>query len=212
MPDTRVFAVAFSGIAAAKTGNALDKYNEASLSAREIVRLWNAATSSDDATLGDALETSADASEELRKVLRRSQPRGFSLQRLLDRLEHFDIESRRTIPKAFDALRDRDLRTFGDLVDLSQANAERLLGNQTPETIALARMARQLGADAASAFGAGFGGSVWAMVRADSAESFSGAWRDQYAADFASAERGAIFFTTGAHDGASEIAMEIASQ
>lgn len=214
MPDTRVFAVAFSGIAAAKTGNALDKYNEASLSAREIVRLWNAATSSDDATLGDALETSADASEELRKVLRRSQPRGFSLQRLLDRLEHFDIESRHIIPKAFDALRDRggDLRTFGDLVDLSQANAERLLGNQTPETIALARMARQLGADAASAFGAGFGGSVWAMVRADSAESFSGAWRDQYAADFASAERGAIFFTTGAHDGASEIAMEIASQ
>jgi len=38
------------------------------------------------------------------------------------------------------------------------------LGNQIPQTIFLAKTARQLGAVAASAFGAGFGGSVWALV------------------------------------------------
>ena len=60
------------------------------------------------------------------------------------------------------------MAAFGDLVDRSQQLAERRLGNQVPETIELARSARELGARAASAFGAGFGGSVWALVsRAD---------------------------------------------
>jgi len=209
MPAGRVFVVAFSGVAAAKAGGALDRYNEASLSTREIVRLWNAATSGDDATLGDALGTSGpDAYEKMKNALGRSRPSGFSIQRLLDRLEQFDVESRGIIPGAFDALRSRDLRTFAELVDRSQANAERLLGNQTRETIALTRLARDLGADAASAFGAGFGGSVWAMVPADSAELFTGAWRDRYAREFPSAAQRAIFFTTKPYDGASEIAME----
>jgi galactokinase len=140
--------------------------------------------------------------------MRRSRPRDYSVQRLLDRLEHFEIESRSIIPRAFEALHAEDLRTFGELVDLSQANAERLLGNQTAETIRLVRLARELGADAASAFGAGFGGSVWAMVPADSAALFTREWRDGYAKEFASAAQHAIFFATKPHVGASEIAME----
>ncbi len=50
------------------------------------------------------------------------------------------------------------------MAERSQEAAERWLGNQIPETIALARLARHVGATAASAFGAGFGGSVWALV------------------------------------------------
>jgi galactokinase len=46
-------------------------------------------------------------------------------------------------------------RTLGVLVDRSQAMAESILRNQVPETIHLARSARELGAVAASAFGAG---------------------------------------------------------
>ena len=42
-----------------------------------------------------------------------------------------------------------------------------LLGNQVPETIALARAALAHGAFAACSFGAGFGGSVWALVEGD---------------------------------------------
>src|SRR5439155_26317159 len=96
MPAGRVFVIAFSGLAAAKAGGALDRYNEASLSTREIVRLWNAASGGDDATLGDALETSGpDAYEEMRRALGRSRPTGFWIQRLLDRLDQFHLESPR---------------------------------------------------------------------------------------------------------------------
>ena len=54
--------------------------------------------------------------------------------------------------------------------------AERLLGNQVPETISLASTARALGAAAASAFGAGFGGSVWALVPEADAHAFASDW------------------------------------
>ena len=65
---------------------------------------------------------------------------------------------------AIDQERLRLRARIGELVDRSQELAERYLGNQVAQTIELARSARRLGAVAASAFGAGFGGSVWAMV------------------------------------------------
>ncbi|HWJ56419.1 MAG TPA: hypothetical protein VNR90_09365, partial [Vicinamibacterales bacterium] len=54
--------------------------------------------------------------------------------------------------------------------------AAHLLGNQIPETIALAAAARKAGALAASSFGAGFGGAVWALVDRDAADAFAAAW------------------------------------
>jgi galactokinase len=48
-----------------------------------------------------------------------------------------------------------------------------MLHNQIPETVFLARRARELGAVAASAFGAGFGGSVWALVARREAEALA---------------------------------------
>jgi len=65
-----------------------------------------------------------------------------------------------------------------------------------PETVALAREARQLGARAASAFGAGFGGSVWALVRQPDVPSFLTAWRARYQEQFPDAAAGASFFET----------------
>ena len=55
------------------------------------------------------------------------------------------------------------------------------LENQLPQTNALQRLARAGGAVAASAFGAGFGGAVWAIIRADDAPAFSIAWLAAYA-------------------------------
>ena len=205
MPAGHVFAIAFSGVAAAKTGNALTQYNEASIATQEIVRLWNVRTNREDATIGDALSATPAAPERLRDTVRTSKPRGFTSARLKDRLEQFLAESCEIIPRAFDALRAGHVAEFGRLVEQSQGNVERWLGNQTAETIALVRQARSLGAGAASAFGAGFGGSVWAMVREDSADVFSRAWRDAYAAEFPSAAPKAIFFITQAADGAAEI-------
>ena len=66
---------------------------------------------------------------------------------------------------------------MGTLVDRSMSLATTALGNQVPETIFLARRAREIGAAAASAFGAGFGGAVWAMVRASDADGFIARWR-----------------------------------
>jgi galactokinase len=63
----------------------------------------------------------------------------------------------------------------------SQSDAERLLGNQIPETIALASSARKAGAFAACSFGAGFGGAVWALVEGGSADHFCRKWgRDAF--------------------------------
>ena len=55
-----------------------------------------------------------------------------------------------------------------------------MLGNQIPETILLTTLARQTGAFAASSFGAGFGGSVWALVSSGDANRFGKAWVAAY--------------------------------
>ena len=56
-------------------------------------------------------------------------------------------------------------------------------GRLPPDGV-LARSAREHGAVAASAFGAGFGGAVWAMVRTADADAFVEAWRAEYLARF----------------------------
>src|SRR6185436_4179336 len=106
---------------------------------------------------------------------------------LLDRFDQFLEESERLIPSAMGQLEARDYAAFGAIVDRSQALAETLLGNQIPETIALAAFARQQGASAASSFGAGFGGSVWALVRVEEATAFIDRWSRRYADRFPSA-------------------------
>lgn len=97
-----------------------------------------------------------------------------------ERLSQFRQETDVIVPGVADALRDRDFGRLGELVDRSQALAERVLGNQVPETSFLAQSARESGAVAASAFGAGFGGSVWAMVPRADAKTFAGLWRAAY--------------------------------
>ena len=71
---------------------------------------------------------------------------------------------------------------FGVTVARSQDLAGRLLRNQVPETEALVRTARELGAWAASAFGAGFGGSAWALIEQSRGRAFLEQWQNAYAA------------------------------
>jgi galactokinase len=97
-----------------------------------------------------------------------------------ERREQFREETEIIVPGVGDAIRDRDWTRLGALVDRSQLLAESVLRNQVLETIELARSARELGAVAASAFGAGFGGAVWAMVDGAEAERFMAAWRAGY--------------------------------
>ena len=71
-----------------------------------------------------------------------------------------------------DSLTNHDLRSHDDAVSL--------LGNQVAESRALARLARDQGAFAASSFGAGFGGSVWALVEEEAAHGFADRWLAGY--------------------------------
>jgi galactokinase len=83
-----------------------------------------------------------------------------------------------------DSIRTKQLSSLGNTAHRSQQAGTRLLNNQIPETIRLAELAEELGAHGASAFGAGFGGSVWALVDRSNAVSFLAAWRVRYLHEF----------------------------
>ena len=198
LPNDVVFAVASSGVVAPKTGSALEHYNRASALAAAALSAWRNATGSGAPTLGAALAEAPTDIADFRELLKARRD-------LLDRVEHFHNESR-FVRDAGDALAAGNLARLGALVDESQASAERLLGNQIPETLALARIGRGLGAVAASAFGAGFGGSVYALVRASDAPDFLRRWSWEYAAAFPNRADDASFFITPAGPPATALA------
>lgn len=198
VPRETVFVIGTSGVSAPKTGSAKESYNSVSRSARAVLACWHSYSGEFSTTLAEAVTSSADAPNRIRDALLHVNAADFSGEFLSQRFEQFLLESEFIIPRAAEALDLGDLRTFGTLVDRSQAAAERALGNQVPETISLARSARALGAHAASAFGAGFGGSVWALIDRATAEAFCSAWRERYVKDFPECARSCHFFLTSA--------------
>lgn len=190
MPESWRFVVAASGIHADKAGSARDRYNRASLGTRALLELWNARTGENQTTLASLLSTELDAVAIFGKLLKSLTEHGhadFTGRELADRLQHFVSEDAR-VPAAALAFRDADRAALAELSADSQRDAERLLGNQTPETRELARLARASGAFAATSFGAGFGGSVWALVD-DDASRFATRWLDAYGRAFPRIER-----------------------
>ena len=198
IPSTYVFAIAASGVVAEKTGSALAKYNAVSGRAAALVELWQQETGRDDPHLAAIVDSSSDAAEQLRQLAQQSNHQAFDADSLTRRLEQFLDESNHIIPEAADAITASDLEAFGSAVDRSQQGAERGLENQVPETIFLAAAARRLGATAASAFGAGFGGSVWALVEQSRVDAFLAAWKIAYEEQFAEHADFARFFRTTA--------------
>jgi galactokinase len=195
LPADCAFVIGVSGVQADKTGGARDRYNRASRAVHQILERWRAASGVRADTLASAIAAAPDAIDGIRTSLW-----GLDDDRewLTNRLEQFHLESNTIVPEAADALARGDLARFGTLVDESQSAAERLLANQVPETVALARTARELGAYAASAFGAGFGGSVWALVATDEAPAIANRWRHAYADACHQAALGSQFFVSPA--------------
>ena len=192
MPEDWRFVVMASGIEADKAGSALARYNRASLATRALLDVWRA-SGRPATTLAGAIANGPAAVEELEGLVRRqgraesgadggAGPR-FSVDELMRRLAHFIAEDAR-VPLAVAAFRQADTASLGSLSGASQHDAESMLGNQIAETSALARIARENGAFAASSFGAGFGGSVWALVASAEAAEFQARWRAQYQAAF----------------------------
>ena len=205
MPDGMAFAVGTSGVRAKKTGSARAQYNRASGLLTCVLEVWNHSTGRNDPSLGAVLEQGTDTAEKLEEILTTHRDAAFTSEELLIRLRHFRAETEEIVPAAGDALEGRDLAGFGAVVDRSQELVDKLLGNQIPETIFLAREARHLSAVAASAFGAGFGGAVWALVRQDNVEGFLEHWRESYLAQHPEHAESSEFFWTAAGDGAVEL-------
>ena len=198
MPPGHVLAIAASGVTAEKSAGARDAYNRAATLVAELLARWCADTARADASLADAARSDAGAPDRLRALADALSPAH------RDRLEQFLLESFELVPGAARALAQGDVAALGAIADRSQDAAERWLCNQVPETVALARLARAHGAPAASAFGAGFGGSVWALVAEPAAADFVRAWHDAYAAEFPDAAARAAFFVTPAAGGAQQ--------
>jgi galactokinase len=205
LPDDWMFGIASSGITAEKTGAAREKYNLASRLASGAAELWRKETGRDDIHLAAAIESSEDAASRMLNILKQSQHPEFSPQQLVDRFQHFYNENYQIIPAAGDALAEGNSQRFGALVDQSQAFTDTLLHNQVPETMFLANSARAVGAVAASAFGAGFGGSVWALFRSADAASMLDEWSQRYAKQYPHHADKSVFFFSEAGPAAFEI-------
>ena len=194
LPDGYLFAIAASGVIADKTGSARDLYNRASALAAEVTAVWNQATGHQDAHMAAMVERCEGDAQPISAVLEQADSSNFAPEELVRRFLHFFQENEEFIPAAAAALSSEDLAAFSDVVNRSQFEGVRLLGNQNDETIALASIALEHGALAASAFGAGFGGSVWALAAADRIDALIDSWRHDYLTRFPQHRSAARFF------------------
>jgi galactokinase len=203
-PDTQALVIVVSGVRARKSGAERGAFNRLSLATRRILERWRSASGSCASTLA-AAAAEPGAAADIAALLDHDADPEFPPGFLAGRFRQFVLESLEIIPAAAGALARGDLAEFGALVDRSQRAAEEGLGNQVRETIHLARRARKLGAHAASAFGAGFGGSVWAMVDRSDAERFGREWLEGFGDFFPAAARHAQWFTGRPSAGAGRI-------
>jgi len=187
LPPGWTFVVTPSGVPAQKAGTAREAYNRLAEGTQILLDLWNSRSDRIASSLGLALMSEAiglqsrvspEAVDRLRSSIRQANVAGWSHVQMEARLEHFIREDSR-ISEAVTSFAAADATRLGGLASDSQHDAETLLGNQIPETAALTRTARTLGAFASRSFGAGFGGSVWALIERGRAEEFAGRWSSE---------------------------------
>ncbi len=196
MPEGYAFVIASSGVIADKTGSARLKYNRASALAAEVTSRWNSATGHDDPHMAAMVARCDGDPDPILTVLAETAGTQFSSGDLMRRFQHFYTENFEIIPAATDALAVGDMNAFAAEANRSQSEGVRLLGNQIAETEALAELALENGSLAASAFGAGFGGSVWALVNDTETQRFLETWSAAYLAHFPAHKESARFFPT----------------
>jgi galactokinase len=200
LPADWCFAVMSSGVSAPKAGAVKARYNRLSSEMATIIATWNAAEGTAVPSLLDILAIPG-APARLDRLLT-ATGNGEALRR---RLGQFAEETTEIIPAVRAAFAGGDAATLGAAVDRSQVLTDTVLDNQVDETRFLAARARADGAIAASAFGAGFGGSVWALVPRAGAGAFRDSWLAAYRAAFPARAEAALAFLTGAAPGAHEV-------
>jgi galactokinase len=200
LPEGWTFAIAVSGVHASKSGAVRDHYNRLSAQMARLTELSREGTDAEEQSLLTALESRSGV-ERLWSLVASEPDAGM----LLRRIEQFAAESLEIIPAVVQRLTAGDVASVGPLIGRSQQLAEDTLANQVPETMTLVRSARDLGAAAASAFGAGFGGAVWALVRRDELTEFLARWRTAYLARYPDRTARAEFFNSDPGPAATEL-------
>lgn len=180
-PDDLRLVIGFSGVRAEKARGTATLYNRAVQNAKLVVSRYNRRYRQTYQTLGDLLTGHRSlGAQALPARVARACRLGFPGQRhaeLVARFRQFMAEDQRIIPGFLAALLRRDLPQMGAWINQSHALSKRYLRNIVPEVDWLQRWARRLGAIGSSGFGAGFGGSVYALVPATMAAPFAEEWR-----------------------------------
>jgi len=174
--------VANSGVKATKTGNAMHAYNRVADSVRTLVAAWNVETGRTDETLAAVLASADDAFDRVMVIAPRTATHGMDAAWLVGRLMQYRHETDVVVPRFVEAVERGDAALARESLEQSQRFAEERLENQVPQTAWLAAHASEHGAMGATAFGAGFGGAVWALVTSDGADEFAAAWMASYGA------------------------------
>ena len=196
-PSQWALVIGVSGVLAHKTGAALEDYNRGPATVQSVLARWNEATGRSDASLagavrhlvGDADGEQAADDPALKELLSLCEP-GYERERI----EQFLIESLVLVPAGARLIAAAD-PGVGEVLERSQELADRGLRNQVPQTRLMVSLAREVGAIGASCFGAGWGGSVYALVPADHAEDFADQWLEAYRDREGLAERAATIVT-----------------
>jgi galactokinase len=178
-PPVWRMAIAFSGVRAEKTREALEKYNMAARRVQDAVEVFNRLAGTKLGTLREVVDHEPKPISWWEDLDRSSGSAG-QAPALADRVRQFILEDRTHIPGAIEALRRADLQEFGRLLSESHRASREFLWNIVPEVDFLQRSAIDLGAAGASGFGAGFGGSILAVTTDEHAEAFLQKWRQSY--------------------------------
>lgn len=200
-PDAWQMVVASSGVAAPKGSAVREQYNALAQQAAILIGAWQESVDPAAVSLLDILSSGEDAVGRLRQLVRDHPDRNA----LVRRLEQFRAETIELVPAAAYAVDTANAAALGEAITRSYELGRDALENQVTPTLRLTEGAVAAGAIAASPFGAGFGGSVYAIVERAGAAEFTRKWAVGYAAEFPELGGRADFFTTEVADGAKEL-------
>ena len=179
-PKNYAIVVGYSGQKAEKTANAMEKYNRLSINAKKSVEVLNSILNANKTMLRDFFKDlqPKQKAEYAYEIL---NEHGYP--ELAERAYQFYREEE-IIEEAVDALMDNKMDIFGDLINMSHYLSRDYLKNITEEIDYLQKSALKIGALGSSGFGAGFGGSCYAIVPAEEAETFKDKWKNRYIEKF----------------------------
>lgn len=198
--------IAYSGVKAEKTGEALADYNLASCRAGLVVECYNRRYDTEHMLMRNLIEEGREEEELLARIAdaSRSLPDAEDMD-LPGRFHQFYEEDQQIIPDVAGAFVRSAFDEVGDAIDRSHELSKQHLWNIVPEVDFLQKTARELGAIASSGFGAGFGGGVYAIVPRGEEERLMEAWREGYVARFPDHGDAGRFFLTRPSGSAGEL-------